>query len=1388
MASTPDNPTPPNKKDFDDAYASLRLTEQSLANVEQKFQRLLLLQKSIELKIVDPKDIRNFEKFLKELSKVDVTNLTELKKIGGYVGAGSAQMSTLANYSADLNKQSETYVKHLIDQKEEYGQIIRNTERYIQTQKQSNQQSKKAVSSIEEFNDVFADSLSNYDLTVDIQGKVLKGLESIRSGQVKNMGLADAFASSYADLASNLGNSIAGMGTFRPEISPVVEFEFLEGYHEYIQEQMDSILKSVGSPTFEIDGISIPSDLRNEVFENLSELYNEGTSKFSDVIKSTVNELSLDISRSFGTAADVASGLIEDLINDQARLSEGLTSILSPQRQKDVQDFYKQIQQSGDAAQKGLLAYTISAKMATSVMAADVDIMSKKLESVPRLDSLFTNLNSSTADVINQLQHITESLMPRWLTSALGVNDAFDSIKTQASKSVQNLVVDLSSGGDKLAAISKFTQSFSSGLIGALGPLALIVISVTSLWNLLTSAGESTKELSTEFGVSRAVATDMHKSILGMTSAIGNASLKQEHILDVLKKHRDEYGLIMDLNNKANQEAVKFSAELGKQYGIGASEAYGFTQQLQQLGADASASQEMAAVVAHASNLAGIPFNAITKDLSESSEFVATQFAGMPQQAVATAAKLRAMGTSLKAVEKTIDKVFDTKNFLQGMTELNIMTRGVVDLTAMFSKTLKGDVEGAATEVAKQFDKMVASGQTNMYQMRQFAQVTGQSVEELMRGNKIRQQQVELGEDNVALLSKYLDKLSDADVADAKSAMTAAKRLGAAEKLDEVWSSIKDTLMEALMPALEGMSDLIVAIAPVLKIVGILFKGIGIVIKGLSAPLAVVYDIISGIGDMWNRVAPKFERTTGLFGEWGSVLSVVKNIASILVGLWAGNKMLGGVQSVFNMFKGIRGEQGNILKDSMTLVGRFKEMFTGSKGGIGGLLGKSQAGMSPVPNNKSGGKSIFSTGFDKVKALIGMKPAADPLAAAGAELKESANELKTAAQSLSTGGSDMYSGNSRGRRRGTPGRPGRRNMSRRALPRTRLRGLRIPTPAAGLTSSTTGNALSGAGNMMKGVGNMLKGFNPMKLIKGLGPGLITTAIGMGTDVLADKYEAKALESGDKGDLNKARAAKVGSSALEGAGYGAMIGSIVPVIGTAVGGAIGGVLGGAFGVWDNFFSDDAKRQTEQLQQMKSSNKILNGLADLTESEMQQLKQAGYSDELVKKISAGNISLEGAIKEQYAELNLNEDQLKKLTNPNTSGKDRDIIMQSAAGIPTPSLKVGTNLVKSDGLAMLHRNEAVVPAEVVKGGFMSQSQRVEPVTNEMTDLSAIKSANSVQVSDYNESSIQSKTKGNQDALLKQFMSIMQDVANRPVQVQIAGVELKALNNKMKVLNNKA
>jgi hypothetical protein len=76
--------------------------------------------------------------------------------------------------------------------------------------------------------------------------------------------------------------------------------------------------------------------------------------------------------------------------------------------------------------------------------------------------------------------------------------------------------------------------------------------------------------------------------------------------------------------------------------------------------------------------------------------------------------------------------------------------------------------------------------------------------------------------------------------------------------------------------------------------------------------------------------------------------------------------------------------------------------------------------------------------------------------------------------------------------------------------------------------------------------------------------------------LTDKMDllAKANTAG-----NVSKAAGVGSAALTGAGIGAMVGSIVPGIGNAIGGAVGGVIGAGVGLYQQYFSKEAKENAK-----------------------------------------------------------------------------------------------------------------------------------------------------------------------------------------------------------------
>lgn len=144
--------------------------------------------------------------------------------------------------------------------------------------------------------------------------------------------------------------------------------------------------------------------------------------------------------------------------------------------------------------------------------------------------------------------------------------------------------------------------------------------------------------------------------------------------------------------------------------------------------------------------------------------------------------------------------------------------------------------------------------------------------------------------------------------------------------------------------------------------------------------------------------------------------------------------------------------------------------------------------------------------------------------------------------------------------------------------------------AASLTDDVAKVTLQNTGKF--GLKSIMSGLGK-GLVKGGVWGLLGTAASMAGDYFGGQREQEGLAEGDRSKVNQGKILQAGATALEyggyGAGIGAVIGSVVPVLGTsiggAVGGAIGGVVGGIKGIWDGWFSEDAKQKEEQLKQME-----------------------------------------------------------------------------------------------------------------------------------------------------------------------------------------------------------
>lgn len=147
-------------------------------------------------------------------------------------------------------------------------------------------------------------------------------------------------------------------------------------------------------------------------------------------------------------------------------------------------------------------------------------------------------------------------------------------------------------------------------------------------------------------------------------------------------------------------------------------------------------------------------------------------------------------------------------------------------------------------------------------------------------------------------------------------------------------------------------------------------------------------------------------------------------------------------------------------------------------------------------------------------------------------------------------------------------------------------------------------------------------------LKSIGPQLAGTAVGVLADAYGDVKKSEGMAKSDMGTYNTGRASKVlgttASWAATGAAAASLVGSFVPVVGNAIGAGVGAIIGGTagltYGLWDEYFSEDAKKQAEQIKNQAILNKynetMLKTNVTSTENIITKLKEVEFVKTLSK----------------------------------------------------------------------------------------------------------------------------------------------------------------------------
>jgi hypothetical protein len=509
-----------------------------------------------------------------------------------------------------------------------------------------------------------------------------------------------------------------------------------------------------------------------------------------------------------------------------------------------------------------------------------------------------------------------------------GLSKAFlqaKDISIEAGTAIRDVFMETRDPIKALAAGMKVMR----GHIGMMGPIiGGMVFAFKAVHSLLSSINEITKGIQAETGLASVQAYDLYKNALSAQTSFHNQLSTLEDIVNVQKGWVNNYSRFAQLTDTT---LVQIS-DAAKVFGYTAETAAQLQGTFMELGADERVAGNMQVAVGNLAKANKLAPGVIAKDLVENSEFLATNFAGMPIEAAKAAIEVRKLGFSLSQAAKIQDHLFDVQGSLTAQMEASVAMGKLIDVSAARNYALQGETVKMMQEISKQAGTYAEFQSASVPQRMLLAKAFGMEVGELQKSLYIREKLSGLSEEEQKYALDHLKTLDGVEKMSAGQLKSEISKAQQAERFDVALSKIKNALIkavlplvEALVPILETASNILSGIALIIKGIGLGFELIGYFVEAFLYPLEIINDIIfNGIGDAVRKVGDDLKD-----GWLGPLKVILGGMSALYVGskLFTKlnfSKVAESFKSIFNMdtFK-------NIPDKVKGVYDRIKGVFSG---------------------------------------------------------------------------------------------------------------------------------------------------------------------------------------------------------------------------------------------------------------------------------------------------------------------------------------------------------------------------------------------------------------------------------------------------------------------------
>jgi hypothetical protein len=398
----------------------------------------------------------------------------------------------------------------------------------------------------------------------------------------------------------------------------------------------------------------------------------------------------------------------------------------------------------------------------------------------------------------------------------------------------------------------------------------ILIAGITAFKDLDDAAGEFRETT----GLTNSQMEGIRSNASEIAGEFGDLGVTAKGAFDTVAALKSEFS---DIYNVSKETTAALTV-MNQNFGIAAADSgkvQGIFEQIGGLSSETAANVQMQA--ANMAKLAGVAPAKVFKDIAENAEVASTLFKGDLTKLTKNAIEARRLGTNLKDVAATAEKLLDFEGSIEDELVAATYVGGQFNLSRARALAMEGNIVDAQKETLAQLQRSGDFRKQDYFTQRQLAKAAGMSVEEINKQldaqdklNSLTSEQRKQAEEAINAGLDITNISADQLASETQKFKVQQENQKSLDKLANTFTSIAATVGNALTPLLDALIPIIQAILYPVQLIG---QAVSYIIQGFTAMAPVLLPILAIFNAMWIK-------TQAL-----AIMSVIKGAWTSLGGL-----------------------------------------------------------------------------------------------------------------------------------------------------------------------------------------------------------------------------------------------------------------------------------------------------------------------------------------------------------------------------------------------------------------------------------------------------------------------------------------------------------------------